>query len=89
MSVEQLTPEIARQLKLPAATKGVVVDDVNQASMAADAGLQRGDVIEQVNSQPVSTVSEFDRAVRQAGSQPVLLLINRNGSTTYIVVQAG
>ncbi len=89
LSVEQLTPEIARQLKLPAATKGVVVDDVNQASMAADSGLQRGDVIEQVNRQPVSTVSGFDRAVRQAGSQPVLLLISRNGSTTYVVVQAG
>ena len=51
VDVQALTPEIARQLQLPAATKGVVVAQVDPRSAAAEAGLQEGDVIQQVNRQ--------------------------------------
>ena len=54
--VENLTPETAQELKLPATTKGVVVDKVDPASRAADAGLKPGDVIQQVNHQSVTNV---------------------------------
>src|SRR5262249_14639547 len=47
--VENLTADVAQELKLGAATKGVVVDQVDSGSRAAEAGLQRGDVIQQVN----------------------------------------
>ena len=63
VTVENLTPETAQQLKLPATTKGVVVDQVNPASRAADAGLQPGDVIQQVNHQSVSNVKDYTQAV--------------------------
>ena len=88
LSAEELTPAEASQLKLPSATKGVLVANVDQASPAAAAGIERGDVIEEVNRKPVSSVAEFDRAMRAAGQQPVLLLIDRNGVTSYQVVQA-
>ncbi len=87
VSVDNLTPDILPQLGLPASTQGVVVTDVGQASAAAEAGLRRGDVIQQVNRKPVASVAEFERAVRQAGNQPVLLLVNRQGSTSYVIVQ--
>ncbi len=87
VSVDTLTPQIARQLRLPAQTTGVVVTEVGQASAAFSAGLRRGDVIEEVNRQRVTSVSEFERAVAQSGKQPVLLLVNRGGQSTFIAVE--
>ena len=87
VQVDELSPDVRQQLGLSPNTKGVVVTEVPDASPAADAGLQRGDVIEQVNRQPVSSVSEYQRLIRQAGSQAVILLINRGGNTTFLVIQ--
>ena len=87
ISVGALTADIASQLKLPAGTKGVVVTAVDPASAASEAGLQQGDVIQEVNRQTVTDVSGFDRAMQSADNQPVLLLINRNGTTTFVIVQ--
>jgi S1-C subfamily serine protease len=60
---------------------------VDPASAASDAGVQAGDVIQRVNRQMVTTVAGFERTMQVAGGQPVLLLINRNGLTTFLVVQ--
>ncbi|MCL5742743.1 MAG: PDZ domain-containing protein [Acidobacteria bacterium] len=87
LSVDTLTPDIARQLQLPASTKGVVVTSVGDISPARQADLQRGDVIQEVNRQPVATAGEFEQAVRAAGNQPVLLLVDRGGSTMYVVLK--
>jgi serine protease Do len=67
--------------------KGVVVTNVSDDSPAADAGLQRGDVIEQINRQPVNSVADYRRLVSEAGKQSIVLLINRGGNTTFLVVQ--
>jgi serine protease Do len=87
VTVESLTPEIAQQLKLPASTKGVVVDKVNPSSDAAEAGLQQGDVIQEVNHQAVTTAQEFHRAMSSVQKDtPVLLLVNRGGNTAYVAI---
>ncbi|SRR5579884_673410 len=88
VQVEDLTPEAARELQLPAQTKGVVVDQVSPASPAAEAGLKSGDVIQEVNRKPVATTEEFNHALKTAGNQPVLLLVNRGGTTMYLAVQS-
>jgi serine protease Do len=88
LSVETLTPQIARQLELPSDTRGVVVDDVQDGSRADDAGLLRGDVIQQVNRQPVNNVAEFERAMRQAGDEAAVLLVSRDGHTSFAVIAA-
>ena len=80
---ETLDSQTARQLGLPAATSGVVVTDISSSSPLASAGMQRGDVIEEVNHQPVKNVAQLEEAVRKAGSNP-LFLVNRQGSTLYI-----
>src|SRR5579863_9334644 len=84
VAVENLTPDIAQQLKLPPSTRGVVIDKVDPSSNAAEAGLQEGDVIQEVNHQAVTTAQEFHRAVSsKEKDSPILLLVNRGGNTAY------
>ncbi len=87
VNVDNLTPGIAGQLGLSRDASGVVVTGVQQGSTAAEAGLRRGDVIQEVNRKAVNDVGEYERAVRQAGGGQVLLLVNRGGSTSFVVVE--
>jgi len=87
VQVDDLTSEIRQQLGLKPDVKGVVVTEVPEASPAADAALQRGDVIEQINKQPVNSVADYQRLINQAGKQTLVLLVNRGGTTTFLVVQ--
>jgi serine protease Do len=87
IAVEDLTPEIARSLGLPLQTRGVVVDDVGSGSDWAQMGIRRGDVIQEVNRQPVETAREFRRQLREATKPSVLLLVNRGGRTSFVVVE--
>jgi serine protease Do len=86
VKVQNLTPEIAQQLDLPAGTRGVVVSEVDPSSSATEA-LERGDVIQEVNHKPVNNVGEYKQALAGVGNQSVLLLVNRNGHTNYVVVE--
>ncbi|MGH9728034.1 MAG: Do family serine endopeptidase [Candidatus Acidiferrales bacterium] len=90
VQVENVTPEIAQQLNLPASAHGVVVDSVDQSSAAAEAGLRRGDVIVEVNHKPVNNMAQFRAAMAGTGNQPVLLLVRpaaRSSVTEYILVE--
>jgi serine protease Do len=87
VSVDEISPQIARQLNLPRGTQGVIVTQVDESSAAADAGLQRGDLIEQVNRTPVSSIADFDRLTK-ASSGTTLLLVNRQGRTLFIAVES-
>ena len=88
VSVDNITPDIAQQLQLPRSTTGVVVTDVDESSAAAEAGLQQGDIIEQVNRQPVKTVNDFDRLVAQSKSGATLLLVNRGGVRNFVAIES-
>ena len=90
--LENLTADIAEQLRMPMGTKGVLVDSVDQNSAAAqtDPPLQRGDVIQEVNHKPVSNMSDFRSAIAGSGDQPVLLLVRQpqqSSVTVYILVE--
>ena len=50
--------------------------------------LQRGDIIQEANHKPVGTPEQLRAAVKDAGSQPLLLLVNRQGVTAYVVIGA-
>ena len=86
VQVDALTPTIAQQLNLPASIKGVVVTSVDPDSPAADSQLMRGDVIMEVNHNPVANVQQFRDAVRAVGNKPLLLLVNHRGNTGYAVI---
>jgi len=85
VTLENLDSQTARQLGLPGATTGVVVTEISPSSSEASSGLQRGDVIQEVNHQPVKNVAQLEEAVRKAGKNP-LLLVNRHGSTMFIAM---
>jgi serine protease Do len=88
IDVQDLTPEISQQLNLPSGTHGVVVTSVDPASAAAAAGINRGDLIQEINHKPVNSASQYKQLMSSAGTQPILLLINRGGITNYVVVEA-
>ena len=85
ISVQDLDARTARQLKVPASTAGVVITNVNPSSAAAEAGLQRGDVIQEVNRKPVRNTSEFESAMR-GSKDDVLLLVNSGGNTRFVTL---
>lgn len=89
VQVENLTSDIAQQLNLPPGTHGVVITRVDPDSVAAETGLERGDVIQEVNRKPVNNVEQFRAAVRTAGNQQLLLLLNRGGNTQFVVISPG
>lgn len=85
VSVGDLDAGSAHDLGIAPNTQGVVVTNVSPSSQAADAGLRKGDVIQEVNRKPVRNTSDFERALRGSKEQP-LLLVNRRGSTMYLAV---
>jgi serine protease Do len=87
LQVQNLTPDLARQLGVPPSTMGVVVTDIDPSSAAAAAGIQRGDVVQEVNHRPVRNIDQYQQALAGTGNQPVLLLINRAGVTHFVVVE--
>jgi Do/DeqQ family serine protease len=85
--VSPLTPELADRLRLPSDAQGLVVQDVDPDGRAGDAGIRSGDVIEEVNRQPVRSVDELREALRRTTDRPALLLINRDGADVYVTVK--
>lgn len=86
ITIVPLTPEIAGQIGVPRNTQGVVVRDVDPNGPAAQAGVQAGDVIQQVNRQTVRSPAEMRDALAKSGNNPPLLLVNRGGQTVFVPV---
>lgn len=84
--VQPLTPELASELQLQSGAQGVVVAEVDPNGPAAD-GLQRGDVIVQVNRQPIRSTADLTAAISRSATRPALLLINRRGTTVFLTVK--
>jgi serine protease Do len=85
IQVENVNARTARQLGLSATATGVVVTNVDPNSKAAESGLKRGDVIQEVNHRAVRNTQDFESAMRSA-KDATLLLVNRQGSTMYLAV---
>jgi len=89
VNVQDLDAQALQQLQLPQETRGVVVTSVDASSAAAAAGLDRGDVIVEVNHKPVHNVSEYKQAVAAAGKGSVLLKVEGQGGVTqYMVIES-
>ena len=84
LDVRPITPDIARQLNLRG-VDGVVVFSVEDDSAAAEAGLQRGDVIREVNRQRVRNVQDFERATKDVKEgDRVTVLLQRGQQSLYV-----
>jgi serine protease Do len=88
LTVQPLTPEIAESLGLSGEIKGVVVSGVEPGSSADDAGLHRGDIILEVNREPVKDVAGYRKAVKAATKgKSVLLLVRRGENTIFMALK--
>jgi serine protease Do len=84
--VDELTPERARQLDLPPNVQGVLVTDVDPDSGVAE--LQKGDVIEEINQQPVTSVSDYKKiAASLDPNQPQVLSVCRHRARSFLVLR--
>jgi len=84
--VDELTPQTARQLDLPNNVQGVVVTSVDPDSGVAE--LQKGDVIEEVNQQPITSVSDYNKiAASLDPSQPQVLSVCRHRIRSFLVLR--
>ncbi|MGE3976825.1 MAG: DegQ family serine endoprotease [Nitrospira sp.] len=82
-----LTVENVRQSARSKSSSGVVVTDIEPESSAERAGLQKGDVIREINRKPVKDVKDFERLTSQlAPRSPVLLLVKRGNSTIFLSI---
>ncbi len=84
MSIQTLTPDLADQLGYEN-VKGVVVTDVAAGSPADEAGLQRGDLIQEVNRKAVQTAQDFEDQLKGSKSGDVVALLVRRGANTFFV----
>jgi serine protease Do len=77
VTVSDLDSDARQQLKAPDDLRGAVVVDVDENSNSAEAGLQRGDVIVQINRQPVANADDAVKLCKQVKSDHILLKIWR------------
>jgi Do/DeqQ family serine protease len=86
LDLQPLTPDMAQRLRIPD-TKGLLITGVDPNGAAAEKGVQRGDILLEVNRQEVETFDDVKSALEKSGDRPVLLLISRGGQTSYITIQ--
>jgi serine protease Do len=88
LTVQPLTPDIAESLGLSSDQKGVVVSAVEPGSSADDAGMRRGDVILEVNREPVKDLASYRKALKAAGKgKSVLFLVRRGENTIFLALK--
>lgn len=88
VAVQELDRPTARELGFTKKTQGVVVMDVESESVASQAGLMPGDVIREINRQPVKSVQDYEKiASGLRKDQGALLLITRRGASLFISVK--
>ena len=86
ITLQNVTPDIARRLRLEG-RRGAVVTDIEQGSPAARAGMQPGDVIVRVGRQPVETAAEAQRELaRITSGGTAFLRVVRGGQETFVTV---
>lgn len=87
MSVEEITPELARHFNLTE-EEGLVVVRVHSDSSAAEAGLRSGDVIMEIDQRVVRNLSDYHEAISGYGKgETILFLVQRGGNTLFLTVR--
>jgi serine protease Do len=89
VSVQTLTPEVARQLGVPETETSVVVTGVEPGSLAATAGIRPGDIIQVVGNRRVTNVAEFRDALRNLGQEGIRMQIRRGDTRLFIFLRSG
>lgn len=86
VAVDDINPQVRNRLNLPERLKGAVITNVEADSAAAKAGLRAGDVILEINRQPVASAQDAVELSLKAESRKTLLRIFSRGGTNFVVV---
>ena len=86
MRLQPLTQELAQQFGYED-SEGVLVAAVEPGSPAAEAGIRRGDLIEEVNRTDVSSPQDVKQALRDSGKKTVLLLVRNSEASRYLALK--
>lgn len=88
ITVKELTDEILKKSGITRKIKGVIVSDIDETSPALGK-LMEGDIITEINRQPLSGVGDFNAITSKIKpEQDVLISIMREGSWLYLVIPA-
>ncbi|MGE5239545.1 MAG: DegQ family serine endoprotease [Chloroflexota bacterium] len=87
ISVVDLGTAIAKQLGLDRDERGVVIVKIDPGSPAEDAGLRKGDVIQEIDRKRINDLNDFNKIVSKLNPDAtVLLFINRGGKKSYVAL---
>ncbi|MBF8302302.1 MAG: degP-2 [Candidatus Dadabacteria bacterium] len=87
LTVHEITPQIAARFRVEV-EKGVLITHVDQGSVADESGLQQGDVILEINGQPVNNIDDYKNSVdKTEKGKSALFLIKRGKNTIYIGIR--
>jgi serine protease Do len=92
LSLSVLTPEMAQDMGLPNDAKGLLIQEVDPESEAAEKGLAPGDVITEAGQQPVATIADLNTRIdeaREAGRKSLLVLVRRDGEPRFVALPVG
>lgn len=88
VTVGDINGETRKKFDLPESTKGVVITEVDPESPSADAGLKPGDVIHEINREPVTSAKQaVDMSEKVKKEKKVLLRVSSKGNSRYVVVE--
>jgi serine protease Do len=87
MTVDEITPEMERQFGL-SETRGLVVVQVEPNSPAGEAGIRRGDIIMEVDQEPMKDIDEYSKKIRRYDKgDTILFLVKRREATLYLTLK--
>ncbi len=86
VEVTDLNGRIRQQLGVPPAIRGALITSVEDGSASADAGLSRGDVILEINRQPVRSADDAVELSKKVKSARITLRVWRNGGSSFVTV---
>src|SRR5262249_10584831 len=89
LGLGEVTSDVREQLQAPSNVHGALIQQVQPGSAADNAGLQRGDVIMEVDRKPMQNAADVSKALRDVSQgQDALLLVWSNGGNTFRVMHA-
>ena len=87
LTVQELSPELADSLGIEDVS-GLIVTNVDSGSAAAETGIKRGDIIQEINRQQVGSIAEYKKILQQAkNKKSILLLVKRDQHTRFVVIE--
>jgi serine protease Do len=87
LSLQPLSPEAAERLGIPAEVRGLLITAVDPESAAGEKGLLKGDVVMEINREPVATLEQARTAIARSRDKAVLLLVSRRGQAFFVSIK--